>query len=100
MIDEAIRRIVNEAVGESVGTYHLFFNMILKELKELKEVQTKSEQLRFLLPEEVEERLKVSRPTLNKLIKAGNFKTSISSGGRIKILESSVNEYIAKEAGL
>lgn len=62
--------------------------------------KTVEERLNFLLPEEAEARLKVSRPTLNKLIKDGELKVSVSPGGRVKILDISINEYIAKEVGL
>jgi len=99
-IEDAIVKAVDKAVENAIKPY---YNALMKELSELKakqKTENTSEKMSFLLPGEAAERLKVSRPTLDKLIKDGNFKTSTSPGGRRRILESSVNEYIAREAGL
>lgn len=99
MIDEAIQKIFIKALEARILPKLDAIEREIRALKESKKEKVFEEKMCFLLPEEAEERLKMSRPTLNKLLKSGKLKTQISPGGRVKILESSLNEYIRTEAG-
>ena len=71
------------------------FKWLEREISALKaEKQKKDATPELLLIKDVAERLKISKPKVKALIDTGVLKTITPPGGRVKILESSLNEYI------
>ena len=95
-IEENIIKTVSNAV-EKVLTSKL--KEIEKEIAALKAAQKEKRAApELMLIKDAAARLKISKPKVKALIEAGELKTITPPGGRMKILESSLNEYIAREA--
>lgn len=55
-----------------------------------------SEPLKLITKDEARKRLGVNKNSLNELVEAGEIMTATPPGGRSKIVENSLNEYIQK----
>ena len=91
-IEETIAKAVTQSIEKKLIPK---LTAIEREITALKaEKQKKEVEPKLLLVKEAAEKLKVTKPKIRELIKAGVLKTITPPGGRVKILEESLNRYI------
>jgi len=91
-IEELIIKSAKQAIKEELTPK---FKWLEREISALKaEKQKKEVEPKLLLVKEAAEKLKVTKPKIRELIKAGVLKTITPPGGRVKILEESLRNYI------
>jgi len=91
-IEEMIIKAAKQAIKEELTPK---FKWLEREITALKaEKQKKEVEPKLLLVKEAAEKLKVTKPKIRELIKAGVLKTITPPGGRVKILEESLRNYI------
>jgi len=96
-IDENIIKVVEKAVI-TILTKHL--TAIDKKIESLKVETPQEPDLAAIELKDAANRLKISIPKLKQLINTGEIKAFTPPGGRLKIVNVSLNDYIRKEAGM
>ncbi|MBR3723430.1 MAG: helix-turn-helix domain-containing protein [Selenomonadaceae bacterium] len=97
-IEELIEKAVQKAVKDAVKAEIVGLRKEIQALKAANVKEQKETPARLLQLKEVSERLQISKPKVKELITAGDLRTVTTPGGRLKIVEASLNEYVEKMA--